>query len=268
MSEFPHGYNSQRFPYSEILQRLTDRIRAERLTPVQAYIEFCKERDTRNLGVHANYGSTSITTGGHVYLKSLDKIIEANTRTARLMVTQLTEQGSLIGRRMILPSDMGANGWSQSDFMTYWSLTIAGPDYRRLARFEAEFVKSQKKHGVEFDIMNDSKLNKEERRPIYAQFVDAFAQTIKTTKVRCLPVYSLISLVDPDISIGCWAEKRLATALDIPLQGVAAVKPADVEEISPPLREDLRILVANGSSVLVASRGSMLTLVGSEPKHK
>lgn len=261
------SYTTEKFPYSDILSGLTERIRTEKLSPVQAYLEFCKERESRNLSVHANYGSTSITTGGHVYLKSLDRIIEANTRTARLIITQLTEQGSLIGHRMILPVDMGANGWSQSDFLTYWSLTIAGPDHHRLAGFEEKLTKNHKKYGVELDIMNDSKLNREERRPIYARFVDAFVQTIRTTKVYCLPVYSLISLVDPDISIGCWAEKRLAAELGIPLQGVAAVKPANVSEIPPPLGEDLKILVANGSSVLVAPRGSMLTLVGSEPKH-
>jgi hypothetical protein len=74
----------------------------------------------------------------------------------------------------------------------------------------------------------------------------------------------MISLVDPDISLGCWAEKQLANELDIPVQRVAPVKLASVDEAVPfePLREDLRVIMAAGGTVTVAPRGSILTLVG------
>lgn len=273
MSELLAEYTPDRFPYSEILGELTEEVRADGLSPFEAYDRFTIERDSRHLSPYFDYASTSITTGGHaLYMDNIGSIIEANTRTAREMVTLLDKQQTIVGQRVVLPVDMGKTGWSQSEFMEYWSLTIAGPNAKELktgfggtpSGFERYLGRYIRDWGVEVDVMNDSSVNREERRPEYEKFVQAYATAIGSLNVRCLPAYRMISLVDPDISLGCWAEKQLANRLDIPVQRVAPVKWASISEAVSfePLHKDLSVIMAAGGTVCVAPRGSILTLVG------
>jgi hypothetical protein len=86
------------------------------------------------------------------------------------------------------------------------------------------------------------------------------------TGIRCLPAYRMISLVDPEISLGCSAEKRLAQSLHIPINRIVPVQPVQMEEAVPvpTLREDMNIITAAGGVICVAASGSMLTLLGEE----
>lgn len=275
MSELLSEYTADRFPYYGILDELTDQIRAEELEPIDAYLRFLDARDEQGLRPYFDYGSTSITTGGHALVpdKPMGEIIAANTNTAREMVTLMNQQGGLIGREVLLPVDLGYTGWKQSGFMTFWSLVISGPDLRDLSAdvqglsvFERQFESNLHEFGVDLERMDDSKLDREARRPEYDSFINAYAATLMDGRVDCLPAHSLISLVDPDISLGCWAEKRLADRLDIPTQRVAPVKVASIDEAVTvsTLREDMKIITALGGTVCVAPRGSMLVLVAGE----
>jgi hypothetical protein len=273
MSELLAEYTVDRFPYFDILDNLTEEVKADELEPVDAYIRFLDARDEHGLRPYFDYGSTSITTGGHALVpdKPMSEIIAANTNTAREMVALMTKQGGLIGKEVLLPVDLGYTGWTQSDFMTFWSLVISGPELRSLnadiqgvAGFERQLRSNLYEAGVDRGRMDDSRLSREERRPEYARFVNGYAAALMDSRVDCLPAHSLISLVDPDISLGCWAEKRLAEQLDIPTQRVAPVKVASIDEAVtvPTLREDMKIITALGGTVCVAPRGSMLVLVG------
>lgn len=275
MSELLAEYTADRFPYFDILDELTQEVRAEQLEPVDAYLSFLSAKDERGLRPYFDYASTSITTGGHALVpnKPMSDIITANTNTAREMVALMNQQGGLIGREVLLPVDLGYTGWKQSGFMTFWSLVISGPELRTLSydtqglsQFERQLETNLHEFGVDRERMDDSKLDREERRPEYDKFVSAYAATLMDSQVDCLPAHSLISLVDPDISLGCWAEKRLADRLDIPTQRVAPVKVASIEEAVtvPTLREDMKIITALGGTVCVAPRGSMLVLVAGQ----
>lgn len=273
MSELVPEYTAERFPYSEILHDLTDTVRERGMSPVEAYSTFLDMRDVADVDPYFDYASTSITTGGHArYMQGIGGIIEANTRTAQQMVTLLDDQGTLTGRRVILPVDMGKTGWGQSDFMTFWALTISGFDVRQLpegvqgvTQFEYDLDQKLRDRGVDLEIM-DSKQDRETRSPHYDGFIDAYVAAMQGTSVRCLPAYRMISLVDPEISLGCSAEKRLAQTLHIPINRIVPVQPVQMEEAVPvpTLREDMNIITAAGGVICVAASGSMLTLLGEE----
>jgi hypothetical protein len=271
MSEHVPGYTPDRFPYSAILSDMTGWVEQHSIGPVEAYAGFLDERERRGLSPYFDYASTSITTGGHArYMDDTAGVIAANTRTARQMVELLDDQGTITGRRMILPVDLGKTGWSQSEFMTFWALTISGPDLRDLPNdiqglttFEDDLDQQLRNHGVDLSVM-DSHLGREERNPHYIRFIDAYVGAMQNTGVRCLPAYRMVSLVDPEISLGCSAEMRLARELGIPVNRVVPVKPATVEEAVPvpTLKQDMNVITAAGGVVCVAARGSMLTLLG------
>lgn len=273
MSELLAEYTASNFPYSYILEELTDEVKDQGLTPVEAYASFLDKRDERWLSPQFDYASTSITTGGHAHhLDNIGEVIASNTRTAREMVALLDQQGTIFGQRVVLPVDMGNTGWTQSEFMTYWGLTIAGADVREFrsgetgfARFERTLSKRVEDRRADLEVMNSSKVDREERRPHYDRFVNALMSAIEDERLSCLPAYRMISLVDPQISLGCWAEARLADKLNVPLQRVAPVKLSSVDEAVPfeRLREDMKVIMAAGGSVLVAPRDSILTLVSS-----
>lgn len=269
-------YGADRFPYSQILEGLTTDVMATDMSPFDAYASFLDRRDQAGIkNPQFDYISTSITTGGHAhYMPNIGDVITANTRTARDMLNLLDSQGSLNGARTILPVDMGKTGWSQSDYMSYWALTIAGPDIRGLRHKDFDFRLLDDKvsealyaGGVDMETMNNGLIDREERRPDYERFVDVYASAIEDMNVQCLPAFRVISLVDPELSLGCSAETRLADLLGIPRYRVAPVKLATVDEAIPftPLREDLNIMQAAGGSACVALKGSILTLV--DEKH-
>lgn len=270
MSEvnLPH-YDRARFPYAGILQDLTEQIRTAGYEPFEAYEKFLNARDNEKLRPYFDYASTSITTGGHARREDLDMrtVIAKNTKTARDILNLLDAQGTLLGREVVLPVDLGKVGWGQSDFMAYWGLTLAGPDLRKLPNVQrihadSEFNIFMRREGVDIDLMN-SNMSRDERRPEYMKFVRALAEFVGKLETTSMPAHRLISLVDTSISLGCEAEKELAKTLKIPTQQIVPVKPALVDEAVPvpTVREDLKIITALGGTVCVAAKGSMLTLV-------
>lgn len=274
MSELLTHYTPDNFPYSEILAELTPQIADEGMAPTEAYMTFTQQRDERGLCPSFDYVSSPITTGGHALVpgRPMAGIIAANTHTARQMTSLLDMQGSLVGSEVVLPVDLGKTGWNQSDFMTYWGLTISGPNLSELSSdvqgingFEAQLARNLYEQGVDTDVMNDPTLDREERRVHYERFVRGYAATMADTNVTSLPAHRLISLVDPDISLGCWTEKRLADTLRIPSQSVVPVRVAAMPEAMPlpTLGEDQRIRMALGGTVCAAAKGGTLLLAKS-----
>ena len=268
------SYTQANFPYSGILAELTEQARKQGLSPAEAYAVFLDKRAHANLSPYFDYASTSITTGGHAhYMPNIANVIEANTRTAREIIALLDRQRTLVGHRVVLPVDLGKTGWSQAEYITYWGLTIAGPDLRLLRRrktgiksFEDKLKANLDSFGVDLTTMNSNDVDREVRRVQYALFVKALAEAIRAIDVRRIPAYRVISLVDTSISLGCWAEKQLADMLRIPTQRVAPVKLASVDDAVPfsPLLKDIKVIVANGGVICVAPEGSILTLVGDD----
>lgn len=264
------GYTPEKFPISEIFSGLTESVRENETQPIEAYWDFEGQLIRRGLHRVLDYGSTSITSGGHARTPGADmgQIIQSNTRTARELVTVLEASGSVQGHEMALPVDLGKTGWNQSQFMVFWSLVIGGPDLRHtnetrvFGNLERQIGESMKNHEVDDLVMADASLGNEPRRPEYTKFAEAFADLF-FERGDCKPVRRFISLVDPHLSLGAYAEKVLAMELGIDLFRVAAVKPASVEEAVklPTLKEDLKVIQAYGGEVVVAQKDSMLTVV-------
>jgi len=272
MSEVALDYNREIFPVAGILEDLTRTVQEQGLAPLQAYEVFERELVAHGLGRRIlDYGSTSITTGGHARIpgRHMGEVIAANTKTAREIVALLHAGGSIEANEMLLSVDLGKTGWGQAGFMSYWLLSIAGPDVRALANrpggftdFERIIERSIQEHEVDLGIMGSGKLDRDVRRPEYQKFTAAHVSALRRSGVDCRPVRRLISLVDPDISLGCEAESTFARDLGIPKMRVTPVKPASIDEAVPipMLREDLHVIQAYGGRVCVAAAGSMLTL--------
>jgi hypothetical protein len=73
----------------------------------------------------------------------------------------------------------------------------------------------------------------------------------------------MISLIDPQESLGCSAEAAFADMLDIPRMRIAAMEPGSLSDAvpRPTLREDLHAIMAMGGQILVAQKGSVLVPV-------
>lgn len=265
------GYTPEKFPISEIFSELTESIRENETQPIEAYWDFENTLVRRGLQRVLDYGSTSITSGGHARIipdADMGHIIQSNTHTARELVTVLEASGAIQGDEMALPVDLGKTGWNQSQFMVFWSLVIGGPDLRHakgtrvFANLENQISERMKEHEVDDLVMADVSLGHDVRRPEYKKFAEAFAHLF-FERDDCKPVRRFISLVDPQLSLGAYAERVLAWEMDIDLFRVAAVKPASIEEAVklPKLKEDLKIIQAHGGEVVVAQKDSMLTLV-------
>jgi hypothetical protein len=137
MTRLAEGYDTRDFPYAEILSDITQETIDEGLPPIEAYLRFLKKRDGAELSPNFDYASTAISSAGHSRQAltknlSIGQIIAANTDTARQVVGLMNQQKTLVGKRVVLPVDLGNTRWSQSSFMLYWGLTIAGLDVREL----------------------------------------------------------------------------------------------------------------------------------------
>jgi hypothetical protein len=263
------GYTPEKFPISEIFSDLTESVRQNETEPLEAYWNFENTLVRRGLKRVLDYGSTSITSGGHARIPGADMghIIQANTHTARELVTVLEASGAIQGNEMALPVDLGKTGWDQSQFMVFWSLVIGGPNLTGknaplfFSNFDKQIETSMEEHEVDSQIMANTSLGHETRRPEYVKFAHAFANLFKHRDIQ--PVRRFLSLVDPQLSLGAYTERVLATELDIDLFRVAAVKPTSVEEAVnlPKLKEDLKVIQAHGGEVIVAQKDSMLTIV-------
>jgi hypothetical protein len=271
MSEAIGAYTPERFPYYEILDELTASVQAVGMTPVQAYKEFLDERDAFELTPYFDYVSTSKFTGGHARIpgKCQEEIVAANTETARDIVAVLDAEGVVEASEILLPADLGNTDWSQSRYMLFCSLVIAGRDIRGLrsgltplTTFENKLDRCMREAGVRIDIM-DSALDSEVRRPEYSKFVRAFAGLMRDIDLPGIPAHRLISLVDTRSSLECTAERVLADELSIPRQQVVATGPALNPEDTLPLdrlRQDAEAISAHGGHIMLAQFEASLML--------
>lgn len=245
---------------------------------LEAYDRFTEEVAERQLPVHCDYNSTSITSGGHARLPDADMghVIGANTATARHIMRMLAAKGDILPGESILPVDLGKTGWTQSEYMMFWLLTIARPDISEihnrdeqgLLRFERQIGASLVRHGVDVSVMSDGSLPHERRRSHYQLFGTAVASAVQTDDISCTPARRFNKLVDTGVSLGCDTENDFARRLQIPRYRLMAVSAAAGGNLAlPELNEDLHVIRAFGADVFmprehtIALKGEMLTLV-------
>lgn len=277
MSQRVLEYTPENYPIAGIFEDLTADITARQMDPLEAVMMFDDNLVLRNLGRRIlDYGSTSITTGGHARLpdKKIGEVITANTRTARQIVQVLEAAGAVEAHDIMLSVDLGKTGWDQTQYMSFWLLSNAGPDISEVARrfglsaFKNTIRDKLHEHEVDLELMGNMTLDREIRRTEYAKFAFAYAEVVKyldRSNIPLQPVRRLLSLVDPNISIGCYAERVFAQAISIPRFRVTPVRPMAVEETSeavglPTLQHDLGIIQAYGAEICVARAGATLVL--------
>lgn len=263
-------YDSGTFPISEVFEELTVSIREEQTEPLRALYDFEGVMQRRNLSHVRDYASTAITTGGHARIEGLDmgQVITANTVTAREVIVQLHRSGAVLGSEVILPVDLGNTGWDQFQFMEFWTMLIGGYDIRSQARrpgglrqLERAMQQAYAEYDLDLETMANRTLDREIRRPEYMKFARAIGSLVLQSDDPT-PVRRFLSVVDTGLSLGSDAERELAQMLDIPLFRVAAVKPAGINDLSvPTLKNSLSVIQANGGETLIATKGSMLTVV-------
>jgi hypothetical protein len=287
MSQRVLDYAPENFPICGILGELTETVAEKGLTPVAAYTVFEHELAKHGL-VHArlDYGSTSITTGGHARVPDLrqtidleghaidkpqmGKIIEGNTRTAREIIRLLESVGDVQAKDVVLSPDLGNTGWDQVEYMVFWSLINLGPNTDELASgpqgfstFEESIHRRLALSGVDTDLMGDTSADREVRRPEFRRFARAFARIPTLIDINWQNIHRSLSLVDTHISLGSDSESVLAEAAGIPRLQVVATAPTTVDKAvadHPILGEDLRVIQAHGGEVVVAAAGSTLRL--------
>jgi hypothetical protein len=231
------SYTPSRFPFAAIFAGLTDYAQSHTCSAIDLYIRYQQERRRARLTPCPDYASTSITSGGHARRAGMEmmQIIAANTRTAREMVSLMEHQGALDRESVILPVDLGhVPGWRQSDYIHFWLLVIGGTDLRlrpgnsRLRQYEKELDRALIDRGVDLMVMNDFNKSAAERAPEYFRYADACVQAAKLSKAdrEATPARKIVSLVDPQVSLGGQTERYFARTLGIPVYLPRAVRPA------------------------------------------
>jgi hypothetical protein len=231
------AYSPDRFPFAALFEGLTDYVQSHTCSPLDLYIRFQRERRRMRLTPCPDYASTSITSGGHARRPGMqmEQIIRANTRTAQQMVALMESQGALDRESVVLPVDLGkVPGWRQSDYILFWLLVIGGLDLRiragnaRIKLFEKELEYALDAHQVDLKVMNDFALSAPERAPQYFRFADACAQAAQLSRVdrSATPARKIVSLVDPQQSLGGQTERYFARIIGVPVYLPRPVRPA------------------------------------------
>lgn len=268
-------YNRQNFPIAGVLEDMTEVIHDQGMDYVEAYALTNQKLGQAELaGREFDYIRTAVTSGGHSRVSEvaglgIGAVIKANTDTSREMLRNLEAKGDIKAKNAILPTDLGKTGWDQTQFMGYFALTIGRPDLAEIAKQSSGFTKLEKKigraitgHEIDLELMGNPQLTHDQRRPEYAKFAQAFASLFRGNSFNVAPVERIIGFVDTDLSLGSYSEKMLGQHLGIPQFRVAIAKPGQVDDLSQyKLREDLRVISANGGEVCVAPSQSTLTLV-------
>ncbi len=275
-------YNSDRFPFAAIFERLTDYTQSHSISPLDAYLIYQSECRKARLTPCPDYASTSITSGGHARVAGLEmeQIIAANTRTARDLVVLMDKHGTLDRQAVVLPVDLGhVPGWQQSDYILFWMLVISGfdlwirPGNSRIREFEKALRRAVEQTGADLKVMNSFKLTAEERAPQYFRFADACVQAARESKAdrRATSVRKLVSLVDPHVSLGGQTERYFARKLSIPVYLPRAVKPADgLEQVlsARRLARDVEMIISYGGTVCEVADHSALVCLRDDVKHR
>lgn len=264
-------YNSEDFPIAGELYEMTQRIQQQRMGPYEAHVELMSRLDNLNLLHALDYGSTSITTGGHARIssKAMHEVVAGNTRTSRLISVMLKNKGDILPIYYMLATDLGNVGWNQAQYMMFWSLNIAATNARALAGrsygvFEKRIESGLREDGVDVKVMADATILREKRSEEYVKFVLSIAKTVKSGRISPQPIHRLIGLVDTNISIGCDAERVLAKEMKVPCYRLISMKPTVITDATASiaaLREDIRILTAQGAQIAVAKKGASLTII-------
>lgn len=275
MAEGSLDYTRDNFPIFGVLEDLTESLNDSIAEPTEALVRY-NNLYTKQLGRRRGgerYASTSVTSGGHARRPGLNikEIIAANTNTARQTLGELAIKGAVNKNAVINPVDLGyIKGWSQVEFMKFWLGIIGGLDLgkrggnQKARLYERSLANSLKRRQVNLQVMTDSAKEATERAPEYFRFALAHADTTEELMGRLdlSPVNDVLSLVDPDLSLGSQTERIFARMRGIPTFKVAPVMPGTLEaSISPALQQDLDKIIRFGATVCTLAEGPMFGLV-------
>jgi len=206
MSETLPAYDRDNFPYAGLFEDLTQEIQEGSMLPVEAYVRYTNMREEQQLGPQFDYLGTENSMIG----------------VARSVAQQLSHEGTLASHELVLPVDLGNVGWVRSDRVAFRGLVLAGADLRPLAQrigysgFERQLARAERGWGVQLDVMNDVTQSPLTQRVQYDRFATSLSNTLLATDAVRVPARSLISLGEPELSVDCWTEWRMAQRLGIP----------------------------------------------------
>lgn len=273
-------YTAERFPIMQVFEEQTEIIRNNGAGAVEGLVRVYDELHDRGLAHSIDLGSTAITTSGHAHVPGNDmkRVIEGNTRTARLVSCVLEQKGDIEGKNFALTADMGDTGWNQLYWNQFWPLFAAvtnpkeliGHDARAYGQFEDRIARQIHRHGVDTDLMIDASVTNERRAPEYDKLAEALIDSIVESPGSPRPVARIVQLIGKDQSLGMRIEGRIGEYFGVPRLTLAAVRPASIQEVAeafegtvPQLSEDIKVLTANGAEIVVARARSGLTLIRS-----
>jgi hypothetical protein len=218
-----YSYTPARFPYSQILFELSERGSQNYIHPVEAYEMFLKACSRLNLLPCPDYFSTSVTSGGIARIAgvSYENAVIRNATISHRTMEILATAGAIDPRRSVLPTDISAHhllkDWQQKDYITFWHLVISGVRPHSFRKLRLALDKAYTSRKVNMDLLNDSKAAPCDRAPQHYRLTSAVMDAIKSIGHGTpLPVNRVISLNDVDRSLGCRAERDLASRLLIP----------------------------------------------------
>lgn len=248
---------------------------AEPISPFFAAAQFSAELKRRQLS-YDTYLQTVITGGGHTHDPELESVqaVKRNVHNGLAVADILFEEGTIDPSTAAEAAAMPiVNDWVQDDWMAFWTLLIAKPDfaamrYERVGYLEREFQQKVQErinfHGLDMRAYRNRTIDKSIRLLHYASHANAMHEVLSTNKIALKPINRIVGLLGIEESVGATTEEDFARNLGI--RAFRAVM-ARVEPLSPDqlsnleLGNDIRRLRELGVQALSGAPTQQLILV-------
>lgn len=234
---------SEKYPIRAVMGECAEswNNRQEPISPFIAAAQFFAELKRRGLQ-YDTYLSTIITGGGHTHDPEIEtaQAIDRNVRNGLSVADILYDEATLNPAHVAEPAAMPTiEGWLPDEWMTFWTLAIAKPDFTNVSYNRVKYIEQQFTHkiwervnfdGLDMDKYRDRTIDKSERLLHYASHASAMHEVLRMKLVDINPVHRIIGLLGMEESVGSSAEDYFAAELGVHRFKAALAK---VEALEP-----------------------------------
>lgn len=252
-------YYQEISPYKMIFGVIEDIAQTTDLRPTQAYAVYDQMLTERYLDPTV-YLSMAITSGGFKRDSSLGigDVISLNTEYGSLAASTLVgEYPDFQLGDIIVPSELGkVKGWSQADYLLFWSHVITGVDVDTAQKIETELTEIGSLTTPGF---TDPAADQFVKQRDYGGFAMSYAKTLREIASEAKQagtwqpphnMQAVVFILDQDMSHGAQAEELLAREIGIPPQHLQEVQKETFTTAQPRFKELVERLSVLGAEAL------------------
>lgn len=238
--------------YRDTLLECTDEWSERGTDAVEAYYSFMRKVG-ENAYIYTTYLGTAITAGGFIRDPDLSfgQVVAANTDYALDVADELHRNGAINVHESLDAVALGkVKGWGQSDFLLFFFNIMLRPDMQS-PELKSELERfMQSSAGFDLGILNNQKLQHDDRYPHYIKFARGYFNTVQN--LATAPINNMIELSDRKLSLGGRAEEELArlSAIEISVPAlISSTHNISQAQLDPGLAQQMLRLQSLGADI-------------------